>query len=159
MAGDDNNGLTLSDRLQLKCSGWGTYWRAPDAHGVILNIEQASELLRDALGVEVEIKSAAPAPAVGADALWALLPNSACYLDPPDGGDVPLIEQLRRMARDAGRYRWLRDCDSDQEDLVMLRLSDYGRDELLYGEELDAAIDAALSAPDTTRRHAEGGGK
>lgn len=32
------------------------------------------------------------------------------YMDPPDGGDVDLIEQLRRMADDARRYRWLTDC-------------------------------------------------
>lgn len=30
-----------------------------------------------------------------------------CYMDPPDGGDVPLADQLSRMARDAARYRWL----------------------------------------------------
>lgn len=29
------------------------------------------------------------------------------YMDPPDGGDVPLAEQVSRMARDAARYRWL----------------------------------------------------
>ena len=27
------------------------------------------------------------------------------YMDPPDGGDVPVSEQLRRMAKDAERYR------------------------------------------------------
>lgn len=47
---------TLTERLQQKCSDWGTYWRAPDAHGVVLTQEQALELLRDALGVEVELK-------------------------------------------------------------------------------------------------------
>lgn len=30
------------------------------------------------------------------------------YLDPPDGGSVPLSEQVARMARDAERYRKLR---------------------------------------------------
>lgn len=45
----------LCERLQRKCYDWGTYWRAPDAHGVNLSREQALELLRDALGVEVEI--------------------------------------------------------------------------------------------------------
>lgn len=30
------------------------------------------------------------------------------YMDPPDGGDVSVLEQLRRMAKDAQRYRWLR---------------------------------------------------
>jgi hypothetical protein len=28
------------------------------------------------------------------------LPNTARYLDPPDGGDVPIAEQVRRMGRD-----------------------------------------------------------
>jgi hypothetical protein len=45
---------TLTDRLQQKCSEWGTYWRASDSHGVVLSQAQALELLRDALGVEVE---------------------------------------------------------------------------------------------------------
>jgi len=36
--------------------------------------------------------------------LTALLPGTY-YLDPPDGGDVSLLEQLQRMAADAGRWR------------------------------------------------------
>ncbi|KVN25593.1 hypothetical protein WJ63_15800 [Burkholderia pyrrocinia] len=36
--------------------------------------------------------------------LSALLPGTY-YMDPPDGGDVSLLEQLRRMAADAARYR------------------------------------------------------
>ena len=47
---------TLQQRLQQQCTDWGAYWRAPDAHGVELTPEQALELLRTALGVEVEIK-------------------------------------------------------------------------------------------------------
>lgn len=31
------------------------------------------------------------------------------YMDPPDGGDVSVSEQLRRMAKDAARWRFL--CD------------------------------------------------
>lgn len=37
-----------------------------------------------------------------------VLPNTAYYLDPPDGGSVTIAEQLRRMGEDAARYRWLR---------------------------------------------------
>lgn len=59
----------LCGRLQQKCSDWNTYWRAPDAHGVNLNIEQALELLRDALGVEVAIDLRMFEPAV--DALYS----------------------------------------------------------------------------------------
>lgn len=29
------------------------------------------------------------------------------YMDPPDGGNVSIPEQIRRMAKDAARYRWL----------------------------------------------------
>ena len=36
--------------------------------------------------------------------LIGIIPN-AYYMDPPDGGDVPLLEQLRRMADDAEKYR------------------------------------------------------
>ena len=62
----------LCERLQQKCSDWGTYWRAPDAHGVDLSLDQALELLRDALGVEVEIKAAQPAvPSVPEFQRWA----------------------------------------------------------------------------------------
>ncbi len=35
------------------------------------------------------------------------------YMDPPDGGDVSIPEQIRRMAKDAARYRWLRDLPED----------------------------------------------
>lgn len=38
------------------------YWRAPDAHGVECTAQQAVDLLRDLLGVEVDIKDAAAAP-------------------------------------------------------------------------------------------------
>ena len=47
---------TLTQQLQRQCVEWGAYWRAPDAHGVELTPEQALQLLRTALGVEVEIK-------------------------------------------------------------------------------------------------------
>ncbi|MDV2645732.1 ead/Ea22-like family protein, partial [Pseudomonas aeruginosa] len=33
------------------------------------------------------------------------------YMDPPDGGNVSIPEQIRRMAKDAARYRWLRERD------------------------------------------------
>jgi len=40
------------------------------------------------------------------EACAAVLPCSL-YMDPPDGGDVSVPEQLGRMAKDAERYRWL----------------------------------------------------
>lgn len=53
---------TLVGQMQQKCSDWGIYWRAPDAHGVQPSVEQATELLVYALGVEVEIKLPEPQP-------------------------------------------------------------------------------------------------
>lgn len=39
------------------------------------------------------------------EAILATLPKTTVYLDPPDGGSVPLIEQVQRMADDAKRWR------------------------------------------------------
>ncbi len=48
--------------------------------------------------------------------------------------------------RDADRYRWLRNCTTDDEDLIIIR-GEHGRhtDELLSLDALDAAIDSALA--------------
>lgn len=40
------------------------------------------------------------------DACCSALPGTT-YMDPPDGGDVPVSEQLRRMGEDAARFRKL----------------------------------------------------
>ena len=61
---------------------------------VVLSEWQKLVAERDALAREV-------------DACAAALPGPY-YMDPPDGGDVSISEQLRRMARDAARYRHLR---------------------------------------------------
>lgn len=78
---------TLRERLQQRCSDWGVYWRASDAHGVDLSHEQALDLLRDALGVEVEIATpAAPAQPPAADNMpaWECI---AMLLAEQDGQD------------------------------------------------------------------------
>lgn len=59
------------------------------------------------------------------------------YMDPPDGGNVSIPEQIRRMAKDAARYRALRQKQCGD---VVVR----DRASHLFGESLDAAIDAAL---------------
>ncbi|HCL3684977.1 TPA: hypothetical protein N2B23_006055 [Pseudomonas aeruginosa] len=67
------------------------------------------------------------------------------YMDPPDGGDVSVPEQLRRMARDAARYRWLRDSCTRQWDVMYRDIEVVikwdGADDC---EDLDGIIDAAL---------------
>jgi len=39
---------------------------------------------------------------------YAALLSGPVHMDPPDGGDVTVLEQMRRMAEDAKRYRLLR---------------------------------------------------
>jgi hypothetical protein len=86
------------------------------------------------------------------EALHSLLPGPY-YMDPPDGGDVPIVEQMRRMAKDAERYRYLRSrqaievltgrgpgagvwCDMENEMGTLV---------LVTGDDLDAEVDAALA--------------
>ncbi len=88
----------------------------------------------------------------------ALLPG-VYYMDPPDGGSVPVLEQVRRMAKDAARYRWLRNPAQDvalvldkrtkfaPEDESVLGVGGYHIYEYRAGDELDSAIDAAMAAP------------
>lgn len=79
---------SLSERLQQKCSDWGTYWRAPDAHGVNLSHEQALDLLRDVLGVEVEIAASSPAP----------VPATSCAICKGNDMDMPCAYPSERFA-------------------------------------------------------------
>lgn len=51
--------------------------------------------------------------------VMALLPY-AYYMDPPDGGDVSPLEQLRRMAKDAERYRKIRAMHWNDSDLCVV---------------------------------------
>ena len=45
--------------------------------------------------------------------LYSLLPGPY-YMDPPDGGDVPLFEQLRRMSEDAAKWRNRKTLTADE---------------------------------------------
>ncbi len=72
------------------------------------------------------------------------------YMDPPDGGSVTLIEQVRRMAEDAKRYRWLRDSGPEGKPAVMIEGRWYGaKHGNGVGFDLDSAIDAALAGSAT----------
>lgn len=73
------------------------------------------------------------------------------YMDPPDGGDVPISEQLRRMAQDAARYRWLRggpDVPRHSTRWPRWEVRNWsGRYwETLFAEKMDAEIDAARAS-------------
>ncbi|MBX9348792.1 hypothetical protein K5M36_17025 [Chromobacterium vaccinii] len=112
-----------------------------DTAGATIRAQAAriAELERDAATRDAEIASALP---------------GTYYMDPPDGGDVPLLEQLRRTALDAARYRAFRaellsaDERNEIEDSMRLMV---GRVRRLRGddaypttEEFDSAIDAAM---------------
>lgn len=45
------------------------------------------------------------AGACWAEAEFAKVLPCSCYMDPPDGGDVSVIERFRRMAEDARKWR------------------------------------------------------
>ncbi|HBO2943898.1 TPA: hypothetical protein L4R51_002364 [Pseudomonas aeruginosa] len=62
------------------------------------------------------------------------------YMDPPDGGDVSIPEQIRRMAKDAARYRGLRD-----EGYLHNWASLHVCDEHLRAQRTDEAIDSVLN--------------
>lgn len=83
-------------------------WRACDPKAIAAGSEaQCMYALDDARSDILKLADALSrqAPAAPAEAeLFALLPGPY-YMDPPDGGDVPLIEQLRRMSEDARKYR------------------------------------------------------
>ncbi|MFU6517710.1 ead/Ea22-like family protein [Pseudomonas aeruginosa] len=66
------------------------------------------------------------------------------YMDPPDGGDVSIPEQIRRMAKDAARYRWLRERDLETIRQGGVFAGMTPENIVLNQEDLDAAIDAAL---------------
>ena len=76
------------------------------------------------------------------DACAAALPGPY-YMDPPDGGDVSISEQLRRMARDAARYRWLRQPNPLHREAHIAVLTHNGG-WVASEEKADAAIDAAM---------------
>ena len=75
------------------------------------------------------------------DDVSALLPSTR-YMDPPDGGSVTVLDQVARMALDAARYDWLRE---DAETHYVAIHTEPDHMDALSGEELDAAIDAAIA--------------
>ncbi|EMA4491116.1 hypothetical protein AAGN78_004708 [Pseudomonas aeruginosa] len=88
----------------------------------------ACELIAEVEQLESEIDQCASA-----------LPGTY-YMDPPDGGNVSIPEQIRRMAKDAARYRGLRD-----EGYLHNWASLHVCDEHLRAQRTDEAIDSVLN--------------
>lgn len=102
---------------------------------------------RDALKGQVETLTGWYANSLDVvNEVTAILPG-AHYMDPPDGGDVSIPEQVRRMAKDSERYRWLRMADWWDSPLCAVRNPakqvKLGSD-CPSRDRLDVAIDAAL---------------
>jgi hypothetical protein len=51
--------------------------------------------------------------------VYALLPGYH-YMDPPDGGDVSPLEQMRRMAEDA--EKWREHCGHSNQPLSVIEI-------------------------------------
>ncbi|ALY46389.1 TPA: hypothetical protein SL665_001647 [Pseudomonas aeruginosa] len=74
----------------------------------------------------------------------ASAPPGTYYMDPPDGGNVSIPEQIRRMAKDAARYRWLRERDLETISRGGVFAGMTPENIVLNLEDLDAEIDAAI---------------
>lgn len=71
--------------------------------------------------------------------LCELLPG-VYYMDPPDGGDVSVYEQLRRMSEDAARWRYVREGANPYYRLLY---DSWGEQTDLVGDRADEVIDKA----------------
>lgn len=131
----------MEQAMREEFEAWATKHRIPiHRDGVVTDYAarctdecwQAWKASRAALRVEDEIDRLK----AEIDQCASVLPGTY-YMDPPDGGNVSIPEQIRRMAKDAARYRALR---QKERGVVVVR----NRTSHLFGEHLDAAIDAAI---------------
>lgn len=156
------NGFVRCDIAACNCGSWharyGLPQRMEEIKGVLSDAghplcNENGNLVLNALKQLIAERDALRADA---EAMIATLPGPY-YMDMPDGGDVPPAEQMRRMAIDAARYRWLARKVSAHgvidgwafgfpTHLTLPAPALALRDpEKALGEAIDAAIDAARS--------------
>lgn len=149
--------VTLTDVLQKRCYEWGVYWRSSDAHGVKLTTEQALELLRDALGVEVEI-AATPTAEPAVEAVADGLLKRAVDLHEKSG--MPWAEAEELALSEAGiEDRHIDELTGNTDHATICSLlskedvREFTRTILIYGQNLLSASPAAPESakPDRTR--------
>lgn len=134
------NGFVQCDIPACNCGSWHHRYGLPERMQEIKDaLAEAGHELSNANGNLT--LNALKALISERDAMANVLPGH-CYMDPPDGGDVPVLEQLRRMAKDAARYRWLRGREDGRYMTAYAFRTDI--DEVCLGDELDAAVDAAM---------------
>ncbi|WP_176492536.1 hypothetical protein [Pseudomonas aeruginosa] len=92
-----------SDFIDVRISDYSAFDEHDDELGqwIAANPQAVLGLIAEVERLEAELSQCASA-----------LPGTY-YMDPPDGGNVSIPEQIRRMAKDAARYRWLRDLPED----------------------------------------------
>ncbi|HBN7643469.1 hypothetical protein NDR77_34200 [Pseudomonas aeruginosa] len=103
------------------------------------------------LAKSLVIRAGSAGPDISADVLGLIAELEQCasalpgtyYMDPPDGGNVSIPEQIRRMAKDAARYRWLRERDLETISRGGVFAGMTPENIVLNLEDLDAEIDAA----------------
>lgn len=152
---------TLSHRLAEVFASTLQYFEHCDRDGAPQSFTEASRALSDyahryrndvVFHAKVDTLVARTIDAVR-DAESRLLPGTQ-YMDPPDGGDVDVDEQLRRLAQDAARYRHMRDSarfESRNGPGLYWYLPRTGQ-ELPDGDRLDLAVDDAIRAKAASRR-------
>ncbi len=104
------------------------------------------------LAESLVIRAGSAGPDISADLLGLIAELEQCasalpgtyYMDPPDGGNVSIPEQIRRMAKDAARYRWLRERDLETISRGGVFAGMTPKNIVLNLEDLDAEIDAAI---------------
>lgn len=72
--------------------------------------------------------------------------HGVTYMDPPDGGDVSIPEQIRRMAKDAELYRWVSSGVQEAETLVSVVVC-HGGDSRKVAERIAVYMEANQEAP------------
>lgn len=123
-----------SDFIDVRISDYSAFDEHDDELGqwIAANPQAVLGLIAEVERLEAELSQCASA-----------LPGTY-YMDPPDGGNVSIPEQIRRMAKDAARYRWLRERDLETIRQGGVFAGMTPENIVLNQEDLDAEIDAAL---------------
>lgn len=98
--------------VTLNADGNGTFFTVPEHHlepqkvgPLALEVQAVADKMARALRIAIDNAIAAKfADSIPTADLLALLPGPH-YMNPPDGGDVSVLEQLRRMSEDAAAWR------------------------------------------------------
>lgn len=117
-----------------------SYYETTDFGLAVLDGKFAAPSLEAPPAGEVEEQLRGEGWLAAMDKITALLPGTY-YMDPPDGGSVSVLEQVERMAKDAARYRYLRDAKDDLSIELLIKIEE-------GGAVMDAAIDYAMAQGD-----------